>query len=237
MTNFHPLPPLDDRAVEALIAGRLVPGWEDLSTALGLLRSVAAGPVPAPHPELAVVLETGFQPVPVPAPDARQVRWGVRLAVGLAACTGLVLSAATANALPAPIQDAVADTVDAVTPFQLPRPDPGVPAVDGTGDDRPMVAPSAAPTAPVTPADGGSAPLPAPAVASPDAEAEAEADADLERADDERADDEADAPAEVEPGTSIQPPPEPEETEAAKVEGDPDEPDEAETDDVSGVDD
>lgn len=162
MTNRYPLPPLDDRAAEALLAGRVVPGWDDLSAAVGIVRNLAAGPAPAPRPELARVLEAGLSPVPAPTPHVRRVPWAARLAVGVAAFAGVALSAATANALPAQIQDAVADAVDAVTPFQLPRPDHAPPA-GGATDDGPALAPSTVPSPPRVPRPDGVRPQPGPA--------------------------------------------------------------------------
>lgn len=171
MTNLRPLPRLDDRAVEALLAGRAVPGWDDLVDAVGVLRNDATSPAPAPRHDLALVLEAGLPQVSAPAPAGRRVPWAARLAVGIAASTGLVLSAATANALPRPVQDAVADAVDAVTPFQLPRPATAAP-VEDTDDETPTLAPSEPPAVLPVPPTAVVRPQPAPADRDDDRRAE-----------------------------------------------------------------
>lgn len=155
---------LDERAAEALLAGRPVDDEPELTEAIGLVRSLADAPAPAPSATLAAMLAGGLTPTetaaapPVAAPRAvswRQRSWALPLQLSLAGagCLALVLGAAAANELPAPAQTAVADVVEAVTPLHVPRPParrpapavsptpPAVPAVESTpaprkSDDR-----------------------------------------------------------------------------------------------------
>ena len=92
-----------------------------------MLRSVANAPPPST--ELAAFLATGFVPAPGAlstgvAAQASRRRWRVRTAAALAVVLASLLGAASANALPAPVQGAVAEAVAAFTPFVLPRPAP-----------------------------------------------------------------------------------------------------------------
>jgi hypothetical protein len=135
---------LDDRSLEALITGRPVSGCDDLAAVLALLAAAGQGRPPAPNASLAAMLDDGFTPVPAQAPataagPARRRRtWALRVSVGLAAFTTSTLTAATANALPGPLQNAVADAVTAWTPFEVPRTDaPADVATELRGDVRP----------------------------------------------------------------------------------------------------
>ncbi|MGI8809448.1 MAG: hypothetical protein ACR2KK_16735 [Acidimicrobiales bacterium] len=139
-----PVPPLDDRALEALLSGAaaqsgfdwLVPFVEDLGEA-------ASGPAPAMGPALALLVAQGVSTEPGPAPQAtelpkRRTRMLIsellaglvaKLAgLGMAAKAGMALTLAAASTtaagaigvLPAPAQHAVATVVDAASPFSLP---------------------------------------------------------------------------------------------------------------------
>lgn len=133
----RPEPPLDDRTVEALLAGRDVPQHEDIAGALTLLRAAGEGPAPAATARLAELLAAGFDPAVVSVTAAARQRrsWPLRVTLTLAAAAMTTLGAASANALPAPAQSAIAGVMGAITPFELPRPqgegafDHAVPAV------------------------------------------------------------------------------------------------------------
>jgi hypothetical protein len=141
---------LGDREVEALLAGREVPGEERLTAALGLLRAAGDLPAPPPSAALAVVLRDGLAlPGPAALPGrARPGRRVVGVAATLVAALGITVGAAAADVLPAPVQARVADIVGRLTPLELPRPadrrapagdapvSPGAPGSDGD-DDQP----------------------------------------------------------------------------------------------------
>ena len=118
------IPVLDDRGVEQLLSGRPRATDADLLPAVELLRSVASGPAPAPGTALAQLLDTGFEPevVPLRRPVRRRT-WAARAGAALTASAASLLVTGTAAALPAPLQDGLADLVSALTPFELPRPD------------------------------------------------------------------------------------------------------------------
>lgn len=128
---------LDDAAIEALLAGNGAGGeLASLVAFVGELRNQASGPVPAPSPRLASMLELGFAPDGGgaraaadhaggrglrPAGVRRRGSGAARAAVaGVAAVIGLT-AAGAAGALPGAAQDAVATAVEAVTPFQFPK--------------------------------------------------------------------------------------------------------------------
>lgn len=122
---------LDDRAADALLAGREVEGEPELFALLGEMRSLASVPAPSPSAALALMLMEGCEA----APAAQAVSWRKRtwalplqLSLGSALAVGLVLGAAAGNELPSPVQSAVADAVEAVTPLHVPRPTPHHPA-------------------------------------------------------------------------------------------------------------
>lgn len=130
---------LSDSDVEALLAGRAVPAHPDLQDLIALMRTAAAVPAPAPSAALDAVLATGFDPLPV-GPDVEPRRWrrragGMTLAV-VAAMT-VTGAAAAANALPATVQSVVADAVEAVTPFDVPRPERPSGGEEAPGADVP----------------------------------------------------------------------------------------------------
>ena len=127
MDTNRTTPLLDDRAVDALLAGRPSAGHDELREVVAAVRTSVCVQAPTPSAALAAVLDRGLEEssiLPVPArPDGGRVRqWGVRTAVVLVAAAATTVSAAAANALPAPMQSAVADAVGALTPFDLPRP-------------------------------------------------------------------------------------------------------------------
>ena len=122
---------LGDDVAEALLAGRAMPAEADLQQLLTLLRASAAAPPPVPSAALAAVLAAGFEPLPVTsvAPSsARWRRWGPRVAFAATVAITGATGATAANALPSPVQTAVADAVEALTPLDVPRPaaDPDV---------------------------------------------------------------------------------------------------------------
>lgn len=127
-------PTLSEADADALLSGRALPGHDDLCDVIGMMQAAAAVPAPTPTPALAAVLDDGFDPLPVvsAASVGRCRRWSARIAVATAVVVTATLGAATANALPAPLQTAVANVVGAVTPWQLPRP----PADAGTGSEN-----------------------------------------------------------------------------------------------------
>ena len=122
---------LGDDVAEALLAGRAMPAEADLQQLLTLLRASAAAPPPVPSAALAAVLAAGFEPLPVTTvapPSARWRRWGPRVAFAATVAITGATGATAANALPSPVQTAVADAVEALTPLDVPRPaaDPDV---------------------------------------------------------------------------------------------------------------
>lgn len=117
-------PPLSKSDADALLAGRVLPTHEDLNSVLSLLRTAVAAPAPPPSAALAAVLRDGLVMEPAAAP-ASVGHWRSARAAAAAVAAALIttLGAATANALPAPLQHSVADAVSALTPFELPRSD------------------------------------------------------------------------------------------------------------------
>ena len=110
-------------------------GVAELTALLDEFASYGEQPVPAPSPELALLL-AGRPAAPAPRPErpAIPIRLRARRAVaGLAAAavSGLSITgaAAVANELPAPMQRAVAHFSEQYLPFSFPRPvgDPPVP--------------------------------------------------------------------------------------------------------------
>lgn len=127
-------PTLSEADADALLSGRAVAGHDELREIVGLMIMASAVPSPTPNAALAAMLDTGLAPLPVHSAQrgSRWHRWSARIAVATAVTMTATLGAATANALPAPIQTAVANIVGAVTPLQLPRP----PAAAGTGSEN-----------------------------------------------------------------------------------------------------
>jgi hypothetical protein len=138
----------DERATDALLAGRNVPGEEALSAFVAEMLAVANGAAPTPSVALADLLEHGLVPdtaqLPTLLTPARR-RWLLPIplaAAALAAAAG-VFGAATANALPAPAQRIVSDTVDTLTPLHLPKPaSKPKPAVSPTPESEPSEDPT-----------------------------------------------------------------------------------------------
>ena len=160
-------PTLSDEAIDALVEGRATdPDLARLATFARQVQLAGEEPPPEPSPELAALLcgELTLPPVAVPvatpaptaAPGLGRRGWhrvaagwawtaGTVAGLGLAAKIGLgtavaaagVVGASAAGVLPDPVDDAVRDAVDAVTPFKLgddetPADEPG----DGGGVDR-----------------------------------------------------------------------------------------------------
>ena len=176
---------LDVRVVEALLAGHPVPDEEALSGVVAALRRTVADVVLSPGAALAALLEDGVAPAPLGSGTRRpSVTWGARVAVALAAAGATLIGAATANALPTTVQTAIADAVDALTPFEMPRPsDDAEPDVDPTGTDIDTVVDAASDDA----ADGDDPPS-----RSDDAEADGLLDDDAEGGAQEPAEDSGD---------------------------------------------
>jgi hypothetical protein len=119
--------PLDERATDALLAGRSVPGEEALTAFVADTLALTRQPAPAPTAALAELLENGLVPdstLRPTLPKASRHWWllPVPLAVGSLLVAGGIFGAAGANALPAPAQRVVSDTVATLTPIHLPKP-------------------------------------------------------------------------------------------------------------------
>ena len=143
---------LDDRTADAVLSGHGAEAEPELAAFVQELRTVETS-APVPSPALAALLEAGLVGVAAPlAPRSttwtRAVTWckahrpglALPLQAGLAAsaCLALVLGGAATNALPDPVQTAVADVVEAVTPLDVPRPShpaPPAPVVTPADDD------------------------------------------------------------------------------------------------------
>jgi hypothetical protein len=139
----------DDAVVESLLAGRSTTAPDELSQLLDSMRSMGRGPAPLPTTALAALLTDGIA-VPAQPLVAGVVRNRSRIAVAAAAAAAMLggglITAASANALPTRLQRLVSTTVNRVTPFTLPTPDPdrsaptpqhdtGVPQVPSAGTD------------------------------------------------------------------------------------------------------
>lgn len=124
---------LSEADADALLSGRALAGNEDLHEVVALMRTASTVPAPTPKTTLAAMLENGLAPLPVGSPQSpsRLASWSVRVAVATAAAMTATFGAATVNALPAPVQNAVADVVGSLTPLQLPR----RPELRGTGSE------------------------------------------------------------------------------------------------------
>ena len=140
---------LSDADVDAVLDGRAPVAHADLGEIVELLRMSVPGIAPPPTSELAALLAYGFAAPglaqPPSAPHGGRV---VKALAALLAAAVTTLGAATANALPAPVQSTVAGVVGALTSIELPRPqeradrnaDPDVP---GAGDQAEGPAPDA----------------------------------------------------------------------------------------------
>lgn len=132
------VPPLDERSIHGLLAGLAVPGHQDVAAAVAAVAAVGRGPAPVPSGRLEHVLAEGLPPAAAAraaTPRRAGRTWVARVAVGLGATLAATMTA-TANALPAPLQEVVADTVRALTPFQLPRPSDDTPVDDRSSEQR-----------------------------------------------------------------------------------------------------
>ena len=147
---------LSDADVDAVLDGRAPVAHADLGEIVELLRMSVPGIAPPPTSELAALLAYGFA-APAVAPPPPSASHGGRVVKALAALLAAAvttLGAATANALPAPVQSTVAGVVGALTSIELPRPqeradrnaDPDVP---GAGDQAEGPAPDAVDGRPV----------------------------------------------------------------------------------------
>lgn len=139
---------LDDRTADSVLSGRPVEAEAALSAFVAQSQALVPTEPPTPSDALAVLLEHGVPPssqVTATAVLPRRTPWADgRVRVGLAGATvlALVLSAAAANSLPAPAQNAVADVVGWVTPLHLPRPAEPTDHVVPTPTPTPTVTPS-----------------------------------------------------------------------------------------------
>ncbi len=134
---------LDERSADALLSGRGGDRDPLLAAFVADLTAQREATVPDPNAALAALLAGGLDLTAAVTPPAlpqstawtrlrqavswRQAgrpSWALPLQLGLggAACLSLILGAAAANELPAPVQTAVADVVEAVTPLDVPRP-------------------------------------------------------------------------------------------------------------------
>ncbi len=214
---------LDDWTVDRLLAGQLAdPG--DLRQIVELVRLASALPPPAPNAALAEILRNGLPGEPVPERQTPRVGWPMRTGLIAAALFAATFGAATANALPAPIQ-AIVDDIKARNPFELPSPTQRQQDVPATRSPSPPQVPEpAAVPAPATQPQEERTVLPplsdrsgeAPVTRSADDTAVTEGRDERDEAEDDR-----------EAGTDPEGPPQPEEPD------EPDEPDESE--DVEGA--
>jgi hypothetical protein len=151
---------LDDAAVEGLLTDGAGATHADLQQAVALLGTLAEGPAPRPNAALADVLDRGFEPTVVPfrRPAVPRRRWAARAGAGLAAAAASVVVAGSAAALPAPVQDTVADLVGALTPFELPRPPAAEDRFEPAGSaEHDGAAPSATPEPSAVPSSSAGA--------------------------------------------------------------------------------
>ena len=146
---------LSDADVDAVLDGRAPFAHADLGEIVELLRVSGTGIAPPPTSELAALLAHGFAAPafaqPLSAPHGGRI---VKALAALFAAAVTTLGAATANALPAPVQSTVAGVVGALTPIELPRPQEradrnAVPGVPGAGDQVGGPAPDATDGRPV----------------------------------------------------------------------------------------
>jgi hypothetical protein len=126
--------PLDDDAIDALLAGRARGDAGDgLASFIEELRA-AVGAVPTPSPVLAAAIAAGgiatFQP---PVAKWRMLRTRIqgflagtgvaaKVALGAGVAAAAITGAAAVGVLPGPIQHAVSEAIGAVTPFSFPDP-------------------------------------------------------------------------------------------------------------------
>lgn len=161
MNLFRRARGLDDRVVEAVLAGRTPADRPELAELAELLlqaRTAAPTEPPAASERLTAIFDKGVVPVVVPLrtgpvlPAARRTTGtGWRVALLGTAAIAAVLIAAEANALPAPAQTAVANVVEAITPLTVPRPAKAVKPAQPVQQPGPSLAPRVGPTRPVAP--------------------------------------------------------------------------------------
>jgi hypothetical protein len=178
---------LDDPTVEALLRGRPPidrPELRPLTDALSEITALRPARAPA-SARLERMFDEGVHPITVPLAAAEVVsapRHATPWRAGLATMAALItvaaglVGAASANALPAPAQRAVAYVVEALTPLSVPTPHDGQPSVTTpTRAPLPSTATpsigtsSAAPTRSAPPASSPRvAPTPSPRLHGPD---------------------------------------------------------------------
>ena len=154
------LVPLDDEAVERLLAGRRLtaPGdLADLAPLLDDIRSLGHGPVPPPSSALTRILTMGapedagpMYPAGSTQDDTARRRAATKASWVAAAAATVVAVAATLDVLPRPAQRMVATAVSAVTPFELPRDAQH----QNSAEKSPAAEAGRAPRAAKTPSDG-----------------------------------------------------------------------------------
>lgn len=156
-----PFDRLDDGAMDVLASGRVPPGRDDLADVAQFAAALvdAAVATPRPSAELAALLVEGLTPAESDAvassssarrkPKKRkrtvlETALAKLASLGLAAKASLavaaVLAATTgagaAGALPDSMQEAAADVVSAVSPFEIPRPDEAAAPADAGPPDE-----------------------------------------------------------------------------------------------------
>lgn len=131
------VPPLDDRALDALLSGSPADqsGFDWLIPFVEELGEASREPAPVVRPALALLLAEGFAaapndvPAPAPRPGGERKRLADRLAgrgifakaaLGAALVAASATAAGAAGALPGPAQHAVATVVSVATPFTFP---------------------------------------------------------------------------------------------------------------------
>lgn len=161
---------LSDRTADRLVRGFAVPEEPALTELVTAMSALVPEEPPAPSPRLAALLEQGppATTVGLVPQYARAPRPGLllrRLTLAATAALGLVLAAASTNALPDPAQEVVSDVVGFVTPLDLPKPRAPRPAP--STPSTPTTAPTAVPgSTPQTPLPRESA-APSPGVEEP----------------------------------------------------------------------
>ena len=187
---------LDDRTVEALLAGRTTnrPELQPLAEVLTLMS--AQRPAQAPASErLERMFAEGVHPITVPlktapAPASRRTaRASLAALAAVATVAAGLVGAASANALPAPAQRAVAYVIAALSPLTVPQPadDTPAPTPTPTATHRATTAPTPAPRPTRSPAASPRPSLHGPDVVvlpppTPDPDPSAEPSADVEPA-------------------------------------------------------
>lgn len=144
---------LDERSIEAILAGEAGATHPELSAFVAEMRSASVGPVPAPSPALSALFSHGVSTekgdlpataasnVPGPArqaaglPKWRKYTMAVKqfvaglsiagkLAMGVGVAAAATTGAGTAGVLPAPVQHEFAKAVEPFVPFEVKDPSP-----------------------------------------------------------------------------------------------------------------